>query len=161
MTKEGYIKLVDFGLAERLENKDQTLTHLCGSPLWMAPEIFRGEPYAFPVDVWSFAISLVELKNRRAPGSSNVPRQIYRVATKGVRENVGLHHPEACSNEFLEFLESCLKIDPKERATPHELLKHEFLDFACERKAMRKKVRDCFFANALAASNTTYGHQFV
>ena len=34
---------------------------ICGTPSWVAPEIFRGEQYNETVDVYSFAITLLEV----------------------------------------------------------------------------------------------------
>lgn len=38
------LKVCDFGLAEMLEG-DKTLTESCGTPNYMAPEMWRKEPY--------------------------------------------------------------------------------------------------------------------
>ena len=39
----------------------------CGSILWMAPEILLGEKYNEKVDVFSYAMCLLELTNRNLP----------------------------------------------------------------------------------------------
>ena len=45
-----------------------TMTKAVGTPLWMAPEAFRGdENYGSAVDVYSFAIVMWELATFRVP----------------------------------------------------------------------------------------------
>ena len=39
----------------------------CGSGLWMAPEIYMAGPYNETVDVYSFAMCLIELLARELP----------------------------------------------------------------------------------------------
>ena len=44
--KDGYIKLIDFGLAKNLKGLTKTF---CGTPEYIAPEILKGEFYSFEV----------------------------------------------------------------------------------------------------------------
>ena len=42
---QGYLKLIDFGIAKKLEeNKNRTFT-MIGTPHYMAPEVMRGQGY--------------------------------------------------------------------------------------------------------------------
>ena len=52
------IKLCDFGFAARLDkaNPDACLTHLCGTPGYVAPEILKRVPYGAAVDMWSVGV---------------------------------------------------------------------------------------------------------
>ena len=52
-------KLSDFGLSRVVEkNKKDAQMTFCGSPSWVAPEIFRGHKYTEKVDVYSYGIVL-------------------------------------------------------------------------------------------------------
>ena len=53
------IKLTDFGEARSLSS-ETTMTQV-GSPVYMAPEILRGERYDERVDIYSYAITLTEM----------------------------------------------------------------------------------------------------
>jgi serine/threonine protein kinase len=46
------IKVADFGLA-CLTPDDETLYHKCGSPGYVAPEIFNGSGYSYNADIFS------------------------------------------------------------------------------------------------------------
>lgn len=48
------LKLGDFGLAVELSN--EPLTQVCGSPIYVAPEVLNQKPYGLEVDIWSLGI---------------------------------------------------------------------------------------------------------
>lgn len=54
-------KIVDFGLAVQVKTDDDEPTECCGTLLYMAPELLRGEGYSFPADVFAFGIILYQL----------------------------------------------------------------------------------------------------
>jgi serine/threonine-protein kinase ULK/ATG1 len=60
MIKNGNIKIADFGLSKTCE-KEQLMTSLAGSPLNMAPEILKGQPYCEKVDLYSLGTILYRL----------------------------------------------------------------------------------------------------
>merc|ERR1719230_2365596 len=60
LDQQGYVKLIDFGIAKRLEEgKTKTFT-LVGTPHYMAPEVMRGQGYGIEVDLWSTGVMLFE-----------------------------------------------------------------------------------------------------
>ena len=54
------IKLSDFGFAKYYNATDLTKT-MCGSPIYMAPEIMLCKKYNYKTDIWSVGIVLYEL----------------------------------------------------------------------------------------------------
>lgn len=87
-------KLADFGLARTID-KGTTMT-ICGTPSWIAPEVFKGEHYDKTVDVYSFAVVLWELFCQEKPYKgiqvARIPRQ---VTTGGLRPRIPMHCPPA------------------------------------------------------------------
>jgi len=58
---QGYLKIIDFGTAKKLdEGKSRTYTTV-GTPHYMAPEVMKGRGYSFQVDDWSLGVILFEL----------------------------------------------------------------------------------------------------
>lgn len=54
------LKICDFGLAKTVSNMTRSYT-VCGSPLYMAPEMFGDKSYSETVDIWSIGILLYEM----------------------------------------------------------------------------------------------------
>ena len=61
-TKEGNIKLCDFGLCRKLSDKyNFEVNTVAGTPRYYPPEMFFGECYSFKSDIWTLAILIFEL----------------------------------------------------------------------------------------------------
>ena len=58
--KTGYLKLIDFGIAKDLKNKELTNT-ICGTPHYLAPEVIMGKGYSFSSDYWSIGVTMFEI----------------------------------------------------------------------------------------------------
>ena len=50
------MKIADFGLATRLSHPDEKLTLCCGTPGYVAPEVFRNKGYNCASDVFSAGV---------------------------------------------------------------------------------------------------------
>eukprot|EP00729_Bicosta_minor_P011207 gene11207-30291_t len=67
LQKDGTVKLADFGSCSIGNHNDRKRDTFVGSPYWMAPEMVECETstarttYDSKVDVWSFAITMIEL----------------------------------------------------------------------------------------------------
>ena len=62
----GRAKLVDFGTARRLE-PGATLSGLCGSPEYVAPEVAGARPYGRECDLWSAGVLAFAMLTRSYP----------------------------------------------------------------------------------------------
>lgn len=49
------LKLVDFGMSRRMNGQDY-LSTVCGTPAYVAPEVFDGRPYDSAADLWGTGI---------------------------------------------------------------------------------------------------------
>eukprot|EP00008_Paramoeba_atlantica_P015115 CAMPEP_0201492572 /NCGR_PEP_ID=MMETSP0151_2-20130828/33714_1 /ASSEMBLY_ACC=CAM_ASM_000257 /TAXON_ID=200890 /ORGANISM="Paramoeba atlantica, Strain 621/1 / CCAP 1560/9" /LENGTH=489 /DNA_ID=CAMNT_0047879455 /DNA_START=114 /DNA_END=1583 /DNA_ORIENTATION=+ len=148
LTVEGGIKLIDFGLAV-----DMTLgprIQMVGSPLWMAPEMIRGEPHDGLVDIWSFTVCMLELANQRPPNASNIKRAMFLSATRGMGDENGFADVSKWPKEFVDFVSKGFTVNPTERPTAATLLKHPFIGTACGMKQIRKKLGAVFVVDALS-----------
>lgn len=64
LSRNGQVKLADFGLATPLNKVN---TNRLGTAKWMAPEVVSESPYKENVDVWSLAITMIEMMDRVPP----------------------------------------------------------------------------------------------
>jgi eukaryotic-like serine/threonine-protein kinase len=78
---EGGLKLVDFGIAWLDDKAFATRTGmLLGTPAYMAPEQFTGEPIDHRVDQWAVGVIVYELVAGRPPfDATTVPALIYQI----------------------------------------------------------------------------------
>ena len=69
LTKRGTAKLADFGLAKQINNRKPRGGGgaLCGTPNYMAPEIFMGQTASKQSDVYSLAVTYFALLTGRLP----------------------------------------------------------------------------------------------
>ena len=74
--QQGNIKLVDFGFAKYLKDKDRTYTN-CGTPVYIAPEVIKEIGYGKQSDVWSFGVLLCEMITGISPFSDGNKDSIY------------------------------------------------------------------------------------
>ena len=58
INKNGYIKITDFSLSKKIEDRTYTM---CGTPGYLAPEIILNKGYGLSVDWWAFGILLYEM----------------------------------------------------------------------------------------------------
>ncbi len=68
LDKNGYGKIVDFGLAKRVLDRTYTT---CGSARYSAPEVLTGKGYGQSADLWSLGVVLFELAFGVSPFPDN------------------------------------------------------------------------------------------
>lgn len=113
LTADFDVRVTDFGLSRFLPESDEA-RHMtrCGSVLYVAPEVMRGEAYNSAVDVYSFAITLWEMFNLERPfkmhASSDIP---YLVSENGLRPEFKAHMPAP----LWDLIEQCWSAIPEVR----------------------------------------------
>jgi len=82
--QEGYLKMVDFGFAKKIDN-GRTYT-ICGTPDYQSPEVILRKGHGMPADCWSVGILIYEMLAGRAPFKSKTdnPRDTFRNILQGV-----------------------------------------------------------------------------
>eukprot|EP00124_Ichthyophonus_hoferi_P000584 Ihof_evm18s22 gene=Ihof_evmTU18s22 len=119
-------KLADFGFARYLNPEVDLAATLCGSPIYMAPEILEHKPYGRKADLWSIGTVLYECAVGRPPFRASNYIELSRVIKKTWSV---LPMPEDYSAEFQDLLRKLLVPNPDDRIGDDDFFHHPFLDF--------------------------------
>eukprot|EP00005_Dracoamoeba_jomungandri_P000219 CAMPEP_0174255358 /NCGR_PEP_ID=MMETSP0439-20130205/4697_1 /TAXON_ID=0 /ORGANISM="Stereomyxa ramosa, Strain Chinc5" /LENGTH=433 /DNA_ID=CAMNT_0015337503 /DNA_START=158 /DNA_END=1459 /DNA_ORIENTATION=- len=151
MTVQGEVKLIDFGLCMEIKGELFEQRSMVGSPYWMPPEMIKREPYGPNVDIWSLAVCLLELINKKPPNRrKGALRAMYRAATVGVPEDERYKKPNKWSRDCKDFMAQMLEVDAKVRPDAEELLQHPFMNKADSQKSMRRILQRIFLSDTMA-----------
>ncbi|KAI3804753.1 hypothetical protein L1987_26546 [Smallanthus sonchifolius] len=153
---EDGVKIGDLGCAKMVQNGGTTSSKFSGTPVFMAPEVARGEEQGFPADVWALGCSVIEM----ATGSNPWPEindpvaGLYRIGYSGDVPSF----PQSLPEDGKDFLDKCLKKDAKERWTIEELLQHPFvcsLNSCCDLRNSPTSTLDQGFWESLPSSEVS------
>ncbi|KAK7272282.1 hypothetical protein RJT34_28779 [Clitoria ternatea] len=119
---ENGAKIGDFGCAKFVNESPEVIG---GTPMFMAPEVARGQEQGCPADVWALGCTVVEMATGFAPWPKveDPVTVLYRVAYSDESPEI----PCFLSEKAKDFLEKCFRRNPKERWTCSQLLDHPFL----------------------------------
>ncbi|CAE7775053.1 Nek7, partial [Symbiodinium microadriaticum] len=70
LTLDGTVKVGDLGLSRELSENTYQAHSKVGTPLYMSPEVLRGDGYDFKSDIWSIGCLLYELAMLKSPFKS-------------------------------------------------------------------------------------------
>jgi len=118
---EGLVaKLTDFGWSNYMQ-EDEKRTTVCGTPIYLAPEIIKEEGHDEKVDIWCIGVLCFELI------TGNVPFQGSDIDT--LKDNI-LHlkiaWPKDINIDAKNLIKKILKSDPSSRISLEEMLQHPF-----------------------------------
>ncbi|XP_071130124.1 cyclin-dependent kinase-like 4 isoform X14 [Mytilus edulis] len=153
VSKSGVVKLCDFGFARTLAQPGESYTDYVATRWYRAPELLVGDTkYGKAVDIWAIGCLLSEMLTGEPlfPGDSDID-QLYHIVkcfgnlTARHKEVflrnplfVGMRIPEVketvplekkfnrISSNSLDLMKQSLRLDPDDRPTCTQLLKHEF-----------------------------------
>ena len=128
------LKVADFGFSRYLPKTSLAET-LCGSPLYMAPEILRCQQYGPEVDLWSIGTVLYEMLVGKPPFRAQNHVDLLIKIDKG-EDRIPFPEKEGqeVSEPLKELCRALLKKDPKDRMTfqtffAHPCVQDEILEY--------------------------------
>ncbi|KAM9330871.1 serine/threonine-protein kinase ULK1 [Gastrophryne carolinensis] len=119
------IKIADFGFARYLQNNMMAAT-LCGSPMYMAPEVIMSQHYDAKADLWSIGTIVYQCLTGKAPFQASSPQdlRLFYEKNKSLTPNI----PRETSCHLKQLLLGLLQRNQKERMDFDEFFHHSFLD---------------------------------
>ncbi|KAG0560320.1 hypothetical protein M758_10G166700 [Ceratodon purpureus] len=122
-TKEGLVKLADFGVATKLTEADMNTHSVVGTPYWMAPEVIEMSGVSAASDIWSVGCTVIELLTCIPPYYELQPMPaLYRIV-----QDPRPPLPEHVSDGITDFLLKCFQKDAKLRPDAKTLLNHPWI----------------------------------
>ena len=120
VTKNDTLKICDFGFARHFDS-NMMLNTLCGTPLYMAPEILTYSNYTNKADLWSIGVILYEILFAQRPYSAN---SFYNLVQQIKEKPIKIPEYIAISTCCQDLLKSLLVKDPKKRISWEGFFNH-------------------------------------
>ena len=129
---DGRVKLADFGTAKKTQSVAKTVT---GTTSFMAPEIIKGTGYDKSVDIWSLGCCVLEMITGKPPfaDSPNPYAAMFQIASMTSTETL-IPSDRGLSPSLVDFLQQCLRLEPKTRPPARELRAHGWFTAAASNK---------------------------
>ncbi|KAI5479767.1 STE/STE11/cdc15 protein kinase [Pseudohyphozyma bogoriensis] len=133
-TKEGNIKLADFGVATQAGGPEDA--NVVGSPYWMAPEVVDQSGATTASDIWSLGALVIELLTGKPPYHFLDPLPaLFRIVNDDCPPI-----PESASAGARDFLLQCFQKDRNLRIGARKLLRHPWIMAA--KKGVESRERE-------------------
>ncbi|XP_008569930.1 PREDICTED: testis-specific serine/threonine-protein kinase 5-like [Galeopterus variegatus] len=115
----GFLKLTDFGFANRTRLKDALLSTFCGSMAYTAPEILMSKKYSGQqADLWSLGVILYAMVTGKLPFKECQPRRMLHLMRRGPTFRLGL------SPECQDLIRGLLQLRPRTRLGLQQVAVH-------------------------------------
>jgi len=120
--------IADFGLSRIMDEEQfHVLTTTCGTPGYMAPEIFKKSGHGKPVDVWAIGVISYFLLCGYTPFDRDSNLEEMQAILVADYSFTPMEYWRGVSLTARQFIKKCLTIDPTKRMTAHEALSHPWI----------------------------------
>ena len=117
------IKICDFGVSKVLKSPDEIMYDQCGTPAYIAPEVFGNSGYkGFSCDIWSLGVTLYYMLKGEQPFKGKNLEELKKNIFGQKCNKI-----EFISEEAGDLLDKMLKKNPEERITLDEIFNHKWI----------------------------------
>lgn len=109
------------------EEQFHVLTTTCGTPGYMAPEIFKKSGHGKPVDVWAIGVITYFLLCGYTPFDRDSNLEEMQAILAADYAFIPIEYWRGVSQSARGFIKRCLTVDPTQRMTAHEALSHDWI----------------------------------
>ncbi|KAK2837583.1 hypothetical protein Q5P01_014795 [Channa striata] len=125
------IKIADFGFARHLQTNTMAAT-LCGSPMYMAPEVIMSQNYDAKADLWSIGTIVYQCLTGKAPFHASTPQELrlFYESNRTLLPSI----PKETSSNLRHLLLGLLQRNHRKRISFDEFFHHPFLETSSSTK---------------------------
>uniref|UniRef100_S4RZZ8 Myosin light chain kinase, smooth muscle n=1 Tax=Petromyzon marinus TaxID=7757 RepID=S4RZZ8_PETMA len=134
------IKIIDFGLARKLENV-KNLKVMFGTPEFVAPEVINYEPIGYATDMWSVGVICYILVSGLSPLMGDNDNETLANVTSATWDFDDEAFDEI-SEDSKDFISHLLQKNMKERLTCTQCVEHPWLQMDTEHMAAKKLSKE-------------------
>uniref|UniRef100_A0A4X2M879 non-specific serine/threonine protein kinase n=1 Tax=Vombatus ursinus TaxID=29139 RepID=A0A4X2M879_VOMUR len=116
---QGFVKLTDFGFANRTAVKNSLLSTFCGSVAYTAPEILMSKKYnGEQADLWSLGVILYAMVTGKLPFKERQPHKMLHLMRQSLAFRPSL------SQECQDLIQGLLQLRPRARLGLQQVASH-------------------------------------
>ena len=142
------IVLADFGFSKQYNDQEMETKEFIGTPEFAAPEIYKGKPYDFSVDIWSLGISLFMMLTydlpvpRYADGDSQCVNAIKSAAL-----DLSALREKGASDDAVDLFTGLCAREPRARMRIGDALKHPWVKKTGKQSENETAVHEAIFGS--------------
>jgi serine/threonine protein kinase len=130
LIKDNVVRIADFGFAKEINESQIILNTICGSPLYMAPEILCTSQYDLKSDIWSLGVILYQMLYSVHP--LGIVNNIIEMITKYKQETKIKFPQNKYSNDVIDLVKSMVCYDINKRIDWDSLFNNRWINSKME-----------------------------
>lgn len=123
MTKEGLVKLGDFGIAKNLSKTLEKIKTIVGTPYYMSPQICENKDYSIKTDIWSLGVILYEMCALKLPFEGGSLPALALKISRGEYPAITANY----SKDLKALIKTLLQNNPLKRPSISKILQNPLL----------------------------------
>eukprot|EP00756_Hemistasia_phaeocysticola_P030169 Hpha_TRINITY_DN16275_c2_g12::TRINITY_DN16275_c2_g12_i1::g.16142::m.16142/K08857/NEK1_4_5; NIMA (never in mitosis gene a)-related kinase 1/4/5 len=153
LTAAGVVKLGDFGYSHEYAETVSNIVAgtFCGTPVYLAPELWNSERYSKKADIWSLGVVLYEMLALRRPYYSSNMMELMEMILKEEFPPPPPHYTE----DMIDLTHFILRKDPGQRPTVRQTFQVDYIQKGLRQLAdtvkrntlISAQVKDCIVSH--------------
>lgn len=125
LTSTGLIKMGDFGFSHQYDDtvSGVVANTFCGTPYYLAPELWNNQRYSKKADIWSLGVLLFEIMALKRPFTATNMKGLMAKVLSGDYEPL----PDQFSEAFRDVVRKILVCDANERPTVRDIFSFPYI----------------------------------